>query len=175
MSDNEGAVKNRATRREKATGWKVPLLFCALILGIVAVTAAFRESPEPLYELPPGLVEQARSIVISLDEPEGIRWKEKISSASSGFAARESKDARLRLVAADALSQGRYDAACTAAVLIADDEQRDAVFGMVFESAVARCESLPWGVFAIRGARSSQQVEKWSAQINARWSICGGV
>ncbi len=168
-------MKNRASRREKATGWRVPLLFCAVILCIVGVAAAFRDSFEPLYELPPELVEQARNIVISLDEPEGTHWKEKISSASSGFVARELKDSRLRLVVADALSQGRYDAACTAAVLIADDERRDAVFGMVFDSAVARCESLPWGVFAIRGACSPEQVEKWSAQINARWSLCGGV
>ena len=125
-------------------------------------------------ELPPELLRQARNITIDLSGPEGSLWKERIASASSGFAARDFKDERLRALAADALTLGRYDAACTAAVLIADDERRNTVFGMVFETAVKNCESLPWGVFAIRGSRSSKQVEKWSAELESRWNMCGG-
>lgn len=175
MFDNEVAVKSRGTRREKATGWKVPLLFCAVILGIVAVAASFRDSPELVRELPPGLVEQAQHIVIDLDGPDGKLWKERISAAASGFVARDFKDERLRVVVAEALEQERYDVACTAAVLIADEERRNAVFGNVFESAVKTCDSLPWGVFAVRGSFSPEQVEEWSARLEARWRMCGGV
>lgn len=174
LFNSEVAVNGGISQRKKATGWKVPLLFCAAVMGIVGVAAVFRASPEPCYELPPELLRQARNITIDLSGPEGSLWKERIASASSGFAARDFKDERLRALAADALTLGRYDAACTAAVLIADDERRNTVFGMVFETAVKNCESLPWGVFAIRGSRSSKQVEKWSAELESRWNMCGG-
>ncbi|MFQ9869092.1 MAG: hypothetical protein ACLRWP_20800 [Bilophila wadsworthia] len=69
----------------RATGWKIPLLFCGVILSIVAVAALFRHTPEP-PAVPQALLKEAKGIRIDLEsDPEGQSWKARIASAASGF------------------------------------------------------------------------------------------
>lgn len=51
----------------RATGWKIPLLFCGVILSIVAVAALFRaHAPEP-PAAPQALLNEAKGIRIDLE------------------------------------------------------------------------------------------------------------
>ena len=70
----------------RATGWKIPLLFCGVILSIVAVAALFRaHAPKP-PAVPQALLNEAKGIRIDLEsDPEGQSWKARIASAASGF------------------------------------------------------------------------------------------
>ncbi|MDE6734683.1 MAG: GTP cyclohydrolase [Desulfovibrio sp.] len=161
--------------RQKATGWKVPLLFCGAIVILVALGALLRTPPAPPPELPQALVDKARALVIDLDTPGGRPWKERIVSAASGFVAPEVKAERLGAVAAEATAQGRLDAACAAAVQIEDEARRDAAFAGVFRAAQASCASLPWAVFAVHGVRGRQLAEALAGELDARWRACEGV
>lgn len=80
----------------RATGWKIPLLFCGVILSIVAVAALFRaHAPEP-PAVPQALLNEAKGIRIDLEsDPEGQSWKARIASAASGFSTQADKDGRL--------------------------------------------------------------------------------
>ena len=80
----------------RATGWKIPLLFCGVILSIVAVAALFRaHAPEP-PAVPQALLKEAKGIRIDLEsDPEGQSWKARIASAASGFSTQADKDGRL--------------------------------------------------------------------------------
>lgn len=158
--------------RHKATGWKVPLLFCGAMLALVGVGALLRAAPPPPPGLPQPLVEQARALVIDLDTPEGRPWKERIVSAASGFVPQELKAERLGAVAAEARGAGRLDAACAAAVQIEDEARRDAAFEGIFRAAEASCASLPWAVFAVHGVRGPQRAQALAGELDARWRVC---
>ncbi|MBD5539438.1 MAG: GTP cyclohydrolase [Desulfovibrio sp.] len=160
--------------RQKATGWKVPLLFCGAMLVLVALGALLRTPPAAPPELPPALVDKARALVIDLDTPGGRPWKERIVNAASGFVAPEVKAERLGAVAAEATAQGRLDAACAAAVQIEDEARRDAAFEGVFRATAASCASLPWAVFAVHGVRGRPLAEALAGELDARWRACGG-
>ena len=162
----------RAT--QKATGWKVPLLFCGVILAVVGIGALFRTPPAPPPELPGALTARARALAIDLDTPEGRPWKERIVSAASGFVAPEVKAERLDMVAAEAVDAGRLDAACAAAVQVPVEERRDAAFAGVFSSAVRECATLPWAVFAVHGVRDAERAEGLARELRARWRDCAG-
>lgn len=106
----------------RATGWKIPLLFCGVILSIVAVAALFRaHAPEP-PAVPQALLKEAKGIRIDLEsDPEGQSWKARIASAASGFSTQADKDGRLGEIVLTTAENKRFDASCTAAVLIRDD------------------------------------------------------
>lgn len=56
------------TGSDKATGWKIPLLFCATVILIVSVVALWRYLSRPeIPTLEPGLLEQARALHIDLE------------------------------------------------------------------------------------------------------------
>lgn len=163
--------------REKATGWKVPLLFCGVIVLLVAIASLWKQPPAPPPDLPPALEARARALTINLDadgpsEDGGQSWKERIVSAGSGFYARALKDERLAAVADAALAAGRLDAACAAAVLVADTERRDRVFADILTAAQGSCRRLPWGVFAVRGVRSPEQAARMAHGLAQRWRDC---
>lgn len=166
--------------REKATGWKVPLLFCGVIVLLVAIASLWKQPPAPPPDLPPALEARARALSINLDADgpsgdgghDGQSWKERIVSAGSGFYARALKDERLAAVADAALAAGRLDAACAAAVLVADTERRDRVFADILTAAQESCRRLPWGVFAVRGVRSPEQAARMARGLAQRWRDC---
>ena len=139
----------------RATGWKIPLLFCGVILSIVAVAALFRaHAPEP------PAVPQAQS------------WKARIASAASGFSTQADKDGRLGEIVLTTAENKRFDASCTAAVLIRDDGLRDGLMRKIANAASADCASLPWGVFAMHGMRDPQTQAEASALLTQRWKEC---
>lgn len=129
----------------RATGWKIPLLFCGVILSIVAVAALFRaHAPEP-PAVPQALLKEAKGIRIDLEsDPEGQSWKARIASAASGFSTQADKDGRLGEIVLTTAENKRFDASCTAAVLIRDDGLRDGLMRKIANAASADCASLPW-------------------------------
>lgn len=157
---------------QKATGWKVPLLFCGAMLVVVGLGAFLRTPPPPPPELPGELTRQARALVIDLDTPEGRPWKERIVSAASGFVPPEVKAERLGAVAADAVGAGRLDAACAAAVQVPDENGRDAAFAGIFRAAAGTCAALPWAVFAVHGVREPGLAAVLAGELEARWRNC---
>ena len=152
----------------RATGWKIPLLFCGVILSIVAVAALFRaHAPEP------PAVPQDKGIRIDLEsEPEGQSWKARIASAASGFSTQADKDGRLGEIVLTTAENKRFDASCTAAVLIRDDGLRDGLMRKIANAASADCASLPWGVLAMHGMRDPQTQAEASALLTQRWKEC---
>lgn len=158
---------------QKATGWKVPLLFCGAILILVGLGALLRTPPPEPPELPGALTARARELVIDLDTAEGRPWKERIVAAAGGFVAPEVKAERLGAVAAGAVAAGRLDAACAAAVQVPDEALRDAAFAGIFAAAARECASLPWGVFAVHGVRDRQRAAALARELAARWRACG--
>lgn len=159
--------------KEKATGWKVPLLFCAVLLALIGLVAVLRGGPPPLPTVPAPLLEQAQSMSIKLTGPDGELWHNRITSDATGLEPRVNKDAKLQVLVARALEAGRQDAACMAAVLVADPIHRDTAFRRIFDYSLADCDRLIWGVFAIRGA-SAEAAALWANELNARWDACGG-
>lgn len=158
--------------RQKATGWKVPLLFCGAVLILVALGALLRPPAPRPPELPEALTERARELVIDLATPEGRSWKERIVGAASGFVAAEVKGERLAAVAAEATAAGRLDAASAAAAQIEDEARRDAAFAGIFEAAARECASLAWGVFAVHGVRDHGLAAVLARELTARWQAC---
>ena len=158
--------------RQKATGWKVPLLFCGAVLILVALGALLRPPAPRPPELPEALTARARALVIDLDTPEGRPWKERVVSAASGFVAPEVKSERLAAVAAGAVAEGRLDAACAAAAQMEDIARRDAAFAGIFAAAARECVTLPWAVFAVHGVRGPGHADALASELTARWEAC---
>ncbi|MDE7242294.1 GTP cyclohydrolase [Desulfovibrio sp.] len=159
--------------RQKATGWKMPLIFCGAILVMVGLGALLRPPPATPPELPGALTAKARALVIDLDTPEGRPWKERIVSAASGFAPPDLKAERLGAVAAEAVAAGRLDAACAAAVQAGDGAGRDAAFAGIFTAAARECATLPWAVFAVHGVRDTERAAALARELTGRWRACG--
>ena len=146
----------------RATGWKIPLLFCGVILSIVAVAALFRaHAPEP-PAVPQALLKEAKGIRIDLEsDPEGQSWKARIASAASGFSTQADKDGRLGEIVLTTAENKRFDAGL-----------RDGLMRKIANAASADCASLPWGVFAMHGMRDPQAQAEASALLTQRWKEC---
>lgn len=150
--------------REKATGWKLPLLFCAIILLFVGI---FRPKKEDV-SVPEELQRRAEAIVIDL-ERDGRTWKEKIIAASGGFRSSEIKDLELERVIGEALENGRFDAACTAIVLVHDQEKKDVLLEGLYRKALQTCDTLPWAVFALKAMKDEQKRSECARQLWETW------
>lgn len=158
---------------KRATGWKIPLLFCAVMLAAVALTAQLRKDDSPVPDVPAPLLEQAKAIVIDLSQsPEGQAWKEQISATAGGFVTRADKDVKIGILVRNALEQGHFDAACTAAVLMYNDHKRDEHLVLIADKALTQCENLPWGVMAAKGMTSTQQMAKTHLLLTEEWQRC---
>lgn len=158
----------------RATGWKIPLIFCGVVLGIVGLFSLLRTEPAvQVPEVPAPLLAQARAIVIDLNTaPEGSLWKERITAAGSGFASHADKDTKLAFVIRDAVARQRFDAACTAAVLVYDTPKRDAVLEETAQAAAGDCSTLPWGVMAAHGMRDPFVQARTHEMLTERWNAC---
>lgn len=157
----------------RATGWKIPLIFCAGVALLVGLTALWRMDTSPVPELPAPLLEQAKSIVIDLNQnPEGRAWKEQISATAGGFVTRADKDAKITQLVRAAAEQGHFDAACTAAVLMYNDHQRDAVLIELAQSAAQDCNSLAWGAMAAKGMKDKKQIVGTHQMLTEEWQRC---
>lgn len=157
----------------KATGWKIPLLFCGVVLSIVCTVSLFRGGTAAPPAVPASLRQQAEAISIDLDaDAEGKVWKARIASAASGFSAQQSKDGKLEQLILTALEARRFDASCTAVVLIRDDSLRDALLDRILEKASTECASLPWGVFAVHGMREPKTQSAALSRLIQEWGTC---
>ena len=117
-------------------------MFCGVVLAIVCIVSVFRGGKAAPPAVPAPLLRQAEAITIDLDaDAEGKAWKARIASAASGFSAPQNKDANLEKIILTSLEEKRFDASCTAAVLIRDDSLRDALLARILETASAECAS----------------------------------
>ena len=157
----------------KATGWKIPLLFCGVVLGSVCIVSLSRGGTATPPAVPASLLHRAEAIAIDLDaDAEGKAWKARIASAAGGFSAAQTKDANLEKLILTALEARRFDASCTAAVLIRDDSLRDALFDRILETSAAECASLPWGVLAAHGMRDPNAQTAAHARLPRAGATC---
>ena len=155
---------------EKATGWKVPLLFCAAIAGLTILGIQFMpEADKP--ELPPELVRKARSVIIDLDNPDGKSWHDAIVDAASGFAPQEAKDIKLAAIFNKAMSEGRLDGACAAVVHLRDSDLRARALRDIFSFALEKCENLPWGVFAVNAENDSATAGAMARELGTAFTV----
>lgn len=154
---------------DKATGWKVPLLFCCAILALVAVGAVFTRREPPRPELPGPLVRKAAAMTVEVTDK---AWKERIVSSASGFSSHEEKDRNLSRVVDEALHSVNFDAACTAVVLVRQDNVRDTLFRSIFDKALEDCQTLPWAVVAVRGVAAEQAARNMADVLARQWEAC---
>ena len=157
--------------QQKATGWKVPLLFCAVMGVAVLGTWLWRNLGKPeVPPLEPGLVAVAQTYHIDLEaDPEGKLLRESITNASTGFATHDSKDTRLAALIDKSLDMGRFDAACVAAVLLFDQHKREGKLMHIARSAAKDCATLPWGAFNCRTFSQGAGIRRLS---HAHWQLC---
>lgn len=158
--------------REKATGWKVPLIFCAaiiLILGACKVIAGLNAAGP---DLPEAMLREAAAVKLSLDDAGGKKWMDKIVNAASSFAERDSKDKKLALLAEEALSRQRPDEAAAAIIMIKNVPERDKLLKRIFFLTSGECGLLPWAVFAIKSTRDSQEASAMLKTLNPVWEEC---
>ncbi len=156
----------------KATGWKIPLIFCGAIILIALVGRFILPAGPNLPEIPQSLLELAKNRKIDLDKPEGKDWKEQMVSAASGFAAPEAKDYRLAAIIDSALAQKRFDAACAAAVLMRLQDDKNRALKNIFAKASQSCEEAPWAVFAIRGLGNAPEAADLTEILAKKWQQC---
>lgn len=158
----------------KYTGWKVPLLFCAAAGLMVMTVWLWRQWTNPVVPpLDPALLTQARTLLIDLEkDAEGQELKRRISSDGTALGTREQKDARLLILANEAVQRGRYDAACAATILVYNDFKRDEILSMVAYGAAKNCADLPWGAFVTKGFSHVETRAEIHAMLNARFADC---
>lgn len=158
---------------KRATGWKIPLLFCAIVGIAVGTIAYLRTDNTPIPPLPAPLYAEAQDIIIDLNlSPEGRKWKEQISATAGGFLTRADKDVKIEALVLTAVEQKHYDAACTAAVLMYNDFKRDGVLIAIAESAMRQCDTLPWGVLAAKGMKDKKNTAQTHIRLTEEWRRC---
>ena len=161
---------------QKSTGWKVPLLFCLAVLIPVGIATLLTPKESPVLQVPEPLMQAMRTERIDLAATEeGRRWQSEITSAAGGFADAEEKDRKVRRVLDAAVAAGRFDAACTASVLMHDAGRRDAALAFIAEEAAAQCAQLVWGGMAAAALHNADMRGTWEQRLSLRWRECGGV
>lgn len=158
---------------QKATGWKLPLIFCSVIFAAGGILHMLLPSGGNLPPLPQDLVEKARATNIDLDNDDGKPWKDAIVEAASGFYPRDLKDSKLADVIQKALAQKRPDAACAAIVQIGASAKRDAILSDILAYSLRDCGDLTWGVFAVASTSDSKLAARHANALASRWQECG--
>ncbi|WP_299392905.1 hypothetical protein [uncultured Desulfovibrio sp.] len=159
---------------EKSTGWKVPLLFCAVVILLVGALQLWRSATAPdVTPLDAALLARADGFHINLPADERGRYYQKaIANAATGFQPRSQKDAALRTLYETAIADKRFDAACTAVTLINDSELREKLLDALVTSASGDCATLPWGAFAARAMRDPDHQNRTHSLLNQLWARC---
>ena len=165
-----------ATGSGKATGWKIPLLFCAAAILIVSVVALWRYLSRPeIPALEPGLLEQARALHIDLEaDAWGRSFKNLLVDSAAGFSGHALKDAKVELLAREAMDSGRFDGACAASALVYNDYKRDGLLADMVRRAANDCADLPWGAFAAKKMNGAGVRIDAHVLLNTRWRECSG-
>ncbi len=162
-------------RRQKATGWRVPLLFCAVIGLVSLVGLGYRSltAPPPL-PLNAELVEIAANSRINLDgDEEGRRYKEELVAAGRGFSPAYVKDDKVISVALDAVDAGRIDVLVTAVQVLRDGDKRTELLQVLADEGMKHCKDLPWAVFAVRNLTHEYATAMdLTRTLNARYEEC---
>lgn len=153
---------------DKATGWKVPMLFATGIVLVAMVIYLFLPAAPTLAPLPETLLQKARATQVDLEKPENRRWKDAMVDAASGFASQESKDVKLLTLLRQAIGEGNLAAACAMAVLIKDKNVVSVARDDILKAAMASCDTLQYGVYAV------QENEEMAARLRQRFEQCGG-
>ena len=131
--------KAPSTRRQKATGWKVPLIFCAVILLLTGAGWLYRKvtAPPPL-PINAELFDYASKAHFDLDaDEEGRKFKEELISAGRGFSPAYAKDEKIAAVAGQAIDAGRLDVLVTAIGVIRDGDRRTKLLKLLAPKAMA--------------------------------------
>lgn len=159
---------------EKSTGWKVPLLFCAVVILLAGAVWIWRDATAPdVTPLEAGITDRAGSFRIDLPADERGRYYQKaITNAATGFQPRPQKDAALRTLYETALADKRFDAACTAVTLIHDYDLRERLLDSMAAAAAEDCATLPWGAFAAKAMRDPEHRDKTHVLLNRIWAQC---
>lgn len=167
--------KAPSTRRQKATGWKVPLIFCAVILLLTGAGWLYRKvtAPPPL-PINAELFDYASKAHFDLDaDEEGRKFKEELISAGRGFSPAYAKDEKIAAVAGQAIDAGRLDVLVTAIGVIRDGDRRTKLLKLLAPKAMERCEDLPWAVFAVRNLTHEYGTAMdLTRTLNARYEEC---
>ncbi len=159
---------------EKSTGWKVPLLFCAVVILLAGAARVWHGATAPdVTPLEESLAARAGGFRIDLPADERGRYYQKaITNAATGFQPRSQKDAALRALLETAVADKRFDAACTAVTLIHDHDLRESLLDRLAAAASQDCATLPWGAFAARAMRDPQRRDRTHVLLNRLWAQC---
>ena len=159
---------------EKSTVWKVPLLFCAVVILLVGALQLWRSATAPdVVPLDATLLARADTFHIDLPADDRGRYYQKaLTNAATGFQPRPQKDAALRTLCEAAIADKRFDAACTAVTLISDSDLRETLLDTLATTAAKDCATLPWGAFAAKAMRDPEHRNKTHTLLNQLWSQC---
>ena len=158
--------------KDKATGWRIPLLFCAVACCAALLGALLKSRAPEAPSLPLELERQAQGRKIDLGDPEGSALREAISSAAGGFLDQSVKDSKLSGLLRKSLEAGRLDAACVALALIRGEQARADGAWAITSEAVKNCGALPWAVFAYKAIQNPEQLERLRAPMLEKWGQC---
>ncbi len=159
----------------RATGWRIPLCFCAAILVAVAAVWGWRKytAPPPL-DINPRLMEIAGQSSFDLEaDRQGRRYSKDLIAAGRGFAPNHVKDQQVEKVAWRALDDDRLDVVVMAVQVIRDPDRRDRLLKSLAGACMEDCAMLPWGVYAVRNLQQDYPAAVGLARgLNERWEQC---
>lgn len=170
----KNAPASAAPSRQKATGWKIPLIFIAAMAIIAGGVWFYRkETAPPPLPIRAELLPLAAASHVNLDaDAEGRRFKEELIAAGRGFSPKYAKEAKVELVALQAFDAGRTDVVITALGVLRDPERRDRLLLELADVCMADCPRLPWAVFAVRNLSDYPRAVNLTHRLNARYDQC---
>lgn len=175
----EQAARAARSGDGRATGWRVPLLFCAAIILITAIAWVIKDqNQEKLVAIAPDLEAIAGSWNIDL---EGDAWareaKKEMSTLATGFKNADTKDTKIATLGRGALAIDRLDVACAASLFMHRDRIRGDYLKEIYRKATQDCSTMPWAVFAVRNIvetpDGNSAAIRLARDLNTRWQACG--
>lgn len=160
-------------KREKSTDWKIPLIFCGVIILLTMIIAPFTRQKQIPENIPPELLQKAISLKIDLHSKEKKEWSEQILAAASGFRAQSQKDLQLEQIVRTATENNQYDAAFAAIAHIRNRNLRENLAAQIFQKTERDCANLPWTIFALRIIGDMEQKKEMLKKINESYEQCG--
>ena len=95
--------------------------------------------------------------------------------SAAGSAGHAQKDAKVELLAREAMGSGRFDGACAASALVYNDYKRDGLLADMVRRAANDCADLPWGAFAAKKMNGAGVRIDAHVLLNTRWRECAVV